>query len=352
MTKKNYFELLEVSPDASIDEIESAIKNKRTLWMRPQSRADLRAKYDDNRKELPEIEKVMLAASSKVRDDMQAELRSKKEQYVDILKSTLNTMASGGYLLRKDLELIVDSSDAQMAWNIQDVELEAIGLGIDIRDEVPTDETAITPLERIREDQIDRMLIVLQKTDLYDFLEQDNNAPLIRLEAAAKRLLDEARGAIQKTASVNAQTELAGIGLELFSSDRSRKSYDETLRLACSRPIIENARIFAGAEKDLSAQEMHRLAITGKGLGISREETQDLVQSEAKKRENQWTINLAAECPTCGKINPFYLIYCQDAGCVSHLYNIPDDACSDCGKKTPALGEYCVNCGSNLRAGR
>jgi len=351
LTTKNYFELLGVGPDASEPEIKSAIDEKRTTWMRPQSRADLRATYDENRKELPEIERVMLSSASKARDDMRAELRSKRDQYVGTLKSNLATMASGGYLLRKDLEQIA-SSDSRMLWTVEEVAREARGLGIDIRDERPTVETATLPLERSREDQIARMLVVLQKTDLYDFLEQAKSAPLLSLETAAKRLLEEARSAIQKTASVNAQAELAGIALQQFSRDGSRASYDETLRLASSRPILENARIFAGAEKDLSAQEMHRLAKRGKYLGLAREEIQDLIQREAEKDENRWTIHLTEECPACGRPSPFHLIYCQDQGCVAPLYNIPDDPCADCGKETPSLGEYCVNCGSDLRAVR
>ena len=76
MTTKNYFALLGVGPDASEAEIKSAIDEKRTTWMRTQSRADLRATYDENRRELPDIERVMLSAASKERDDMRAALRS------------------------------------------------------------------------------------------------------------------------------------------------------------------------------------------------------------------------------------------------------------------------------------
>jgi len=319
--------------------------------MRTQSRADLRATYDENRRELPDIERVMLSAASKERDDMRAALRSKRDQDVATLKSNLTTMASGGYLLRKDLEHIA-RPDSRMIWTVEEVEREARGLGIDIKDERPTVETATRPLERSREDQISRMLDVLEKTDLYDFLEQAKSAPLLSLETAAKRLLEEARSAIQKTASVNAQSELAGIALQQFSRDGSRESYDETLRQASLRPILENARIFAGADGDLSALEMHRLGKRGKYLGHAREVIQDLIQREAEKDENRWTIDLTPECPACERPSPFYLIYCQDEGCVTPLYNIPDDPCADCGKKTPALGEYCVNCGSGLPAVR
>jgi len=239
-----------------------------------------------------------------------------------------------------------------MPWTVQEVEREARDLGIDIRDEGPTVETATLPLERSRADQIARSLVVIQKTDLYDFLGQAKNAPRLSLETAAKRLLEETRSAIQRTPSIIAQGELAGIGLDLFSSDGSRASYDETLRQASSRPILEDAKIFAGAEGDLSAQEMHRLARVGKNLGLAREETQDLIRKESEKNEKPWTIHLTEDCPACGRPSPFYLIYCQDEGCVAPLYNIPDDPCADCGKKTPALGEYCVNCGSHRLATR
>ena len=312
--------------------------------MRPQSRADRRAVYDENRKELPEIERVMLSADSKVRDDMRAELRSKRDQHVTNLKTNLTTMASGGYLLRRDLEHIA-GSDPRMPWTVQEVEREARDLGIDIRDEGPTVETATLPLERSRADQIARSLVIIQKTDLYDFLGQAKNAPRLSLETAAKRLLEEIRSTIQKTPSIIAQGELAGIGLDLFSSDGSRASYDETLRQASSRPILESAKIFAGAEGDLSAQEMHGLARMGKNLGLAREEIQDLIRKEAEKNEKPWTIHLTEDCPACGRPSPFHLIYCQDEGCVSPLYNIPDDPCADCGKETPSLSEYCVNCG-------
>jgi hypothetical protein len=345
LTTKNYYELLDLGPTASNAEIKSAIEAKRTMWMRTQSRPDLRAIYDDNRKTLPDIERVMLSDASKVRDNMQAELLIKRDQYVDTLKSYLTTMASRGYLLRRDLEPIA-KSDSRIVWTVQDVEREARGLGIDIRDEGPTVETAALPLERSREEQIARMLVVLQKTDLYDFLEQAKGAPLLSLETAARRFLDEARNATQKNSSVTAQAELAGIGLELFSRDGSRASYDETLRQASSRPILETAKIFAGAEGDLSAQEMHMLARMGKNLGLAREETQDLIRKEAEKNEKPWTIHLTEDCPACRQPSPFHLIYCQDEGCVAPLYNIPDDPCADCGKETPSLGEYCVNCGS------
>ncbi|MFV0401556.1 MAG: double zinc ribbon domain-containing protein [Oscillospiraceae bacterium] len=319
MERENYFNLLELpfDPPADTVQVRAAIHAKRQEWTRLQDVPGDRGVALRYLEMLPDIERVML--DDELRGSEVEDALFRRDIMSERLEAELRVMEGKGYLLPREFTAIVRQ------YRPYGIDREAVRelLQAPVTDSPPKAAPSSKQgkaLDREMVAGIRKNQLLLDKTDLYDFLGLDHTHSPEELRAQARAMHRDAFHAQEKTAETSATQLLADYALAVFETTEMREQYDNYLSVSAYPEL--NALIDKEDESThyISADVLLRLV----NFGVSTYSARVLDMEEYIRR------------------------YCA-------AYGIPVDTpirkviCPACRHEADADAEACPTCGNPLR---
>jgi len=194
-------------------------------------------------------------------------------------------------------------------------------------------------LEKSKLKEINDLLTMIEKKDLYDFLSLSKNSSLPLLQNRAEEILKESRG---KTDTENSRkSKLAGEAKSIFNSDSNKEKYDNSLSFINLEKLNKTLNVIT-ANKVLTQDNISKLLKIAKKYGISEDEAESYIEEVANKRKcvivgNFSKIDVKScvfcgeiieneqRCPGCGE-----LVFQKCLVCSKDI-NITEKTCKNCG---------------------
>lgn len=347
--RPNFYVLLGLDPtvtDPSV--IDARIQEKKRDWSRQKNQGNPKDRRDAATALglVREITAVMSdpaqrdAEAAQARTELAGQAERKKQalkDQVDILRTKESTYT------REMVDQLVKGADGVVP--AADVEslLKAAGLTPRV---AQAPRPARERLDPVVAGNIRRNLDLLGVASLYAFLDlpPTTSLALLRKEAdeTYKNLIRI--GATDPVGS--ARSELAGLCLQVFTSDESRNRYNQTLateRMDGLLPLIQTA----GADGHITLQGLETLIQKAGEKGVAPQDAEDWIRELAQVRG--WRIQpgqpAAASLPQCGLCNTLVsdpkATRCSRCGKPLHV------DCPRCGTSVPTTIVSCPQCGAN-----
>ncbi len=336
MSETNYYLLLELSPEEKDQsKIKAAINRKQTLWSSQRNHPTKGREAQKNLEKLPEIKKVMMdealrAEQAKAARDFTAKKEMEKFKKID---SAIRSMSKKGHMLKEEFEKLARK------FLIPEEELKK-RIKVDIVENKPK---APKKLEPTIQKKIADSLKIIEKENLYDFLELSPGSSIDALMKKTKEIARDLKRNSNTGADNTAKKELAGICKIQFKSQEKKNIYDAALRSLRFGPLDKDIDI-AGLDEIIDADEFEDLLTKAEKIGLKREEAQDYIKEYCK--DNNWSVEIVVrssgseykKCGKCGAANPL-----DAKNCTTCNYPL-EVMCPKCNHVTPAANISCGNC--------
>jgi len=350
MARDNYYILLDLDPSITdISIIEDRIKKKQREWSSQRNHPTLGNQMKNNLDQLKKIREIMLDDSSH-RDIERKEailLRQQQKQKADSdLTNLINSLVSiKGYISETEFQKLVK----RFKPHFDDKEIRSrIEPHFQIRkDSSKTQKVKKDFLEKTTLQSIENELKIIQKKNLYEFLDINPKSTLLAIQNKIKKKVVELQKNNNKNAALTAQNSLIGHCKIIFHDEEERMKYDNSLSFETIRELEKDIDILCSSE-EVSADSWSNIIKQARSKGIPKDEAEECIINYAKKKG--WPIQSSATttedkticCGNCRAFNDAKSKKCVQ--CKEDLYI----QCIRC--KTLNASEYlhCSNCGFSL----
>src|SRR5579884_1716319 len=239
--KPNFYILLGLNPDDPWNEnkFRETLKTKRNEWTRKSSGVGSAA--IEARRNLAlcgEIEATMTneAARNQQKAAAKKELQAGLSAKIDQFERQLEMLTRKGFVQQFEVDkLLADFKDVLSEREIRK------HITVPIKASAAQPEKVQQQLEPATVKAINERLQLLNKKDLYDFLEMTQSVASEQLLKAAQALAEDMLRRQPKTPEVTMKAELAGHAKTIFKTQEMRQKYDESLRYATLHALLEEA---------------------------------------------------------------------------------------------------------------
>lgn len=347
MSQENYYILLDLDPsvqDVSI--IEAQIKKKHLEWTKLYNHPMDGNKARQQVALLPTIRKVMTADPAKrlelAQEARKIILQKQKEQY-EQLDEAINMMSLRGYVQEGDILKLLKKKEFK---GLTEKEVRA-RIKVSIRKGETPKKKVIEPIDTTIQKRIEGNLGIINKKDLYDFLEISPSSSLKTIFDKIKIIYQHNEKKANKTAEVTAIGKLLGECRTWFKNDEVRKRYDKTLDLKKFKRL-EKLLDIAGMDEVIEQVEYDKILLCGSEFGLPKQETIEYIKSYAKKK--RWALRMAmnsaaeqmATCGICNLLNPPKTKKCSNCGFPLKV------ECPNCKTVNPSTSKACSNCSFSI----
>lgn len=343
---ENYYILLGLDPSVQDPvKIGEAITQKVGEWSRDRNNP---AKSAQAQKYLGEASKMrrMLSEPPRWIEEANAAKKilneQKKSKYEAINADIKIFLASKKHLWQSEFDLL------QKKYSIPEGELKALITVSIQKDKVDAKKGEdITPYDTSSMKNIGRDLEILNKKNLYDFLEVASTSSLkILLEKT-----DEKDKSIKAKASKDAETTAAGTLIghcrNIFNAEDKRKSYDKAVQNS-GLEKLNRVLDTAGSDGKIDPAEFALILESGSKLGFDKATVSDYIEKYA--RQKKWLILVAFEsqtenltdCGYCATPNPPTAKFCSNCS-LPFVVN-----CPSCGQENRNNVRACIKCGFSV----
>lgn len=359
------YTLLGIDPDNGLDPagVQRIMAEKEALWNK--WRVGIGARADEAKRNLTLLAMLKPHAQTGPSLEAQADLaRARKnkgrQDRISAFDRVLAIALDGGDLTEQQIQRWVDSySDVLTAPEL----MARVKAAVDAH--LPSEPPRIQRLEPSTVNGIRGKLLVVDKSSLYSFLGCPPDAPLPTLRKTADARRKQALEAGKKTDVVNAEKELAGQCLDIFSSEEKRNRYNATIKWEKLQPLLGIYADACAANQSMSTSQVERFLDDATNLQdtlhVTREEALSFLIEFAD--EHHFKVSLpsprssapsptptrsrtpsppaAVRCgnPACRATNDATLRFCKQCGEPLRI------DCPNCGKHLPADQLACDGCG-------
>ena len=342
--KENFYIAFDISPEI-VDETSllKELEKARALWGKKRNhptqatRAQMMLKNLSLLKtQIPNPEFVKQAS-----EEAKLKLIVQERKLFEELDDSISILSKRGYIKEEEIE--------RLKKQFKNIPIEKIKsrIKVEIRTSVKSDKSKKIPeFEKPRAKDIKEQLKVLNKENLYDFLEVVPNSSLKTINERVQTKNQEVKRNANKTAQVTATQKLVGQCLNIFKTELSRSSYDEYLRNekfdSLKKRIVDQARIRDYVIDSDLFEELQKDAMR---YGYSTEVAKDFIVSYAKTKKiscvipQEDKIITLKKCGFCGVLNEPDANACVECGTKLIL------TCPKCKQENPSANRSCSKCG-------
>jgi hypothetical protein len=335
--KPNIFIALDIDPTKAWNQaaFESKLKAKQHEWAKnSQIPAEKGLEAKKNLELLPEYRKI--AANEVLRkqqaQDAKKQQKQAQEEVIRELQESLRLLEARGYVL----EVEVKNLGKKFVRHFDEAEIRK-QINVPIKTKEKTSRAKKSTIDRSNAKKIRALLKLLDKTDLYDFLELNSGTQTHILKNAAENKYAEFHKKPKNSENENI-SELCGFCKDLFKSDSSREKYDETLRQEQFEKIVKKVDLAGSVSRRVSSEQLNMLLAEAKAAGLDIDETLDIIQERAIKKGFSTEISSNAQNEIKKLVN---CGYCQ----TQNIWNSNKPHCINCGEP---LQENCPKCEDKL----
>ena len=347
--RPNLFELLELDPTVTDPAaLERALKSKTAEWSMWKTQGTTKQRrhaprylgmLDDLRRII--ADPARLAEESREARKAQVEREAIAFKKLDALLDLITDPSRP--LSPADLKAIIKKVPELPEQAVRD-RLAQRGLRV----EAPAPRRTARPtLDSVIAKQIQTNLDVLGLADLYELLGLKRQSSVAALRKAADEL-GKAMGRSGKTdPETTTRSALSGQGIIVFASDDQKDRYDATLDVQRLEGLKDQVD-FAGRDGLIELDEMDKLIVSARGLGVEAEEARAWILDYAQRK--RYSVQRGAmppsaslpQCGFCGALGATELAT-RCTGC-GELFKQP---CPRCSTPTPTDQRACAKCGTN-----
>jgi len=347
----NFYEILELDEnETNPKKIETKIEEKRKIWnkWRNQGTSKQQELAKECLSQIDEIKKIVTDTSfrEKHRKEFINQKKKLKKEAFNELDNILIALSSNQISekqfeeLKRQFKNILNENEIKNRLSKSKIKI--------IKPEKNNSNKKNKPkMEKSKLKEINDLLTMIGKKDLYDFLSLSKNSSLQLLQNRAEEILKESRG---KTDIENSRkSKLAGEAKSIFSSALNKEKYDNSLSSMNLEKLNKTINVII-ANKVLTQENISKLLKIAKKYGISEDEAESYIKEMAEKRKCLIVGNFSKidikSCVFCGEIieNEQRCPKCgekvvQECPVCSKNINITEKICKKCGFVTADLKE-------------
>lgn len=349
--RENYFILLGLDPNKpwSQADYEAKLLAKRGEWTKGLNNTRKKIEAKQNLDSVRDIDAVMRDESKRNAEAANAlqRLGEIKSRAMEELQRRVDFFAAKGYI--DDMEVKAIVSDFKERFDLDEVVVRAEIAKRSLPDKLD-DPSKLEPLDNMLMQTIAQNLKVLQKRDLYDFLNSESSlsrdlGPSTRideLKTAATEILNRNRQNGVKDYRVTASNELAGLANRVFNTAATQTRYHLALGNQNVNTLDEEIKKITVVNKVIHEQQFEMLVQYGAKLGISPKRAGEYVV----KRASQMGVSVLATgfnfekklmCSKCSTLND------DQAFCFKCSAPLRTE-CPSCGDKVLVANGACGRC--------
>lgn len=311
--RPNYFILLDLDPKKpwSDAEFEKALKEKKEEWNKKVNHPQKGAESRKNRDMIPSIQSVMKNETERKKEAEAAiKLQQKNEQKIkEDFRQAVERSTIKGFITEDEIALLIKSYSSVTSETNLKKELKK--KGIEIRETTinKTEPNDVVLASSVMKD-IKTDLGIIQKKDLYDFLELAKSSRTSDLHDKGKQIYGEMQKYGTKTAEVDSKQRLTGYVTTIFKNDTERAKYDRALAEEAYSILEDEITIFSQRTNQIIfAAEFTYLLDKARARGLDVDKAANYIRQTAqtKRLAVQVTdVELVKEklcCPTCDHLN-------------------------------------------------
>lgn len=348
-SRPNFFILLDLNPDANWSEatFNDALKEKRNKWARETTSIGAKAlAAQKNIALIGEIKRVMTDENLRKVEAAQARIQQaagQKDKLADFERQ-LGFINAKTSIEQKDLDKLINGFKDVLSPQEITARIKVPILA----NTAPTAGTAqAEQLDATIAKTIADLLQTLNMDTLYNFLESSDKTATAELRRKAEQINIEQGKRVPKTPEVTAKVELSGQAQIIFSSESSKRKYDETLRQRSLNELLKelDKTMSISSENIVEVGLVKYFLDEARKAGWSEQEARAKLLDYATRRK--WlpqfpTIDPSVQtlrCGGCHTINDAKQSFCIK--CREELYI----NCPDCGQRVSCENSACGNCG-------
>jgi fibronectin type 3 domain-containing protein/ribosomal protein L40E len=342
----NLYEVLEGylnTGQKSLDEVLNAIKACRRKLQddkNPRHKAENNLKLEN----LKKIEAQVKASPDLINQHAAAYAEIAQQKRIEREKEVRekgNLYIRDGMIAQQNLTQLVNETKLS-----EEEVLKILGVKVRKKKTFTYQDDGVTPLEEQKMDLIASNLKVLEKKDLYEFLEVKPNATLSQIEESAKAKFSAVTTNMHKTdPRVNATDVLVKQCTTIFANEEGRKRYNKAIEERGFKEVGKAIARMKGSTSFISAAQYRQFLETCSQGGIPRDKAEYLIYTSAEKaglEVDEGTVNELTTCRYCGALNERGTQSCRSCGMP---VKVP---CPKCGKESSEADYRCTKCGFSL----
>ena len=334
--------ILNIEQD-SLDDVLNAIKvHKRKLQedKNPRRLAENKIKIEN----LKKLEVLVKATPDVIRQHAAAftELaHQKKIEREKEVREKGSLYIRDGMIAQQNLTQLVNETKLSE----EDV-LKILGVKVRKKKTFTYHDDGVTPLEEQKMELISSNLKVLEKKDLYEFLELKPNATLSQIKESAANKFQYVTGNMNKTdPRVNATDVLVKQCTTIFASEEGRRRYNKAVEERGFKEVGKAITRMKGNTSFISPAQYRQFLETCSRGGIPRDKAEYLIYTSAEKvgvEVDEGTVDELTTCRYCGALNERGTLSCRSCGMPVKV------SCPKCGKESSEADYRCTKCGFSL----
>lgn len=349
--RENFYVLLGLSIEPQEQDetkISNAISKKRNEWSQLRNHPTKAVKAKFYLGLLPEIKRVMLGNVLERKEEWKQALRIKKEEEQKkfrLLDECIELLCSKGCIFEDEIK---ELQKKLSVFSKEDITSRIkVPVHLNKSSGIRKLETEKT-LDPTIMNKINANLGIVNKKDLYEFLNCSSEAPLRMLKVASRYKYERIRKTASKDAINTASSILQGLCDEIFKDEENRKAYDASMKKEKIK-YVETILEVAAAKGYISSQEFESLILKMVGEGFQRLEASEYIKNICAKKNistqiaHNITLNLMQKCGVCGSINYKSSKFCFNCGSPLKV------SCPKCHNLVSSSQKVCDNCGFNIK---
>ena len=314
-------------------DFERALADKQQLWSRLVNHPAKGPQAKQNLQRIPQIKKAMEDEEERTRQAKAARelLRAGQAEKHRAFREELRLHEAKGYLLESEVTGLIKRYGEILG----EAEIRKM-IKVEIRAQRDAKRPPTPELDSSLANNIDRLLQIVGKRDLYDFL---GAAPKTRREdlvETANAVYRQCQTRLKKTEEVTARKQLSGHCQAVFRSDDQRARYDGTLRQARFEDLKEKLDNIGRVAQQIHEAQVDQLLRDARTQGLDVAEAQAFIREYATSKK--WAVVVPA-APAAAKL--------QKCGVCGELNSPEDQHCTECGEP---LKYDCPRCRKGVRS--
>jgi len=343
--KPNFFELLELDPNARWDEalFESRLTQKRNEWTMKTRHPREGHLYQSYLELIEEMRAALTDPNTRAQLAKEAIARQKQQtQQLQILfNQHLEMLEAKGFATEEDVQGLVKEYGSIL--NENEIRATLKRRKIEVRSHQSEQQASA---EQVKIKNMREMLKMLGKRDLYDFLDMSPKSATKALYEKAQEIYQEAQKKVEKNAEVTATSTLAGYAMDYFRDNQQRRKYEQTLEEEPYERILGEPlkRTLSNGEKMLYATQMQRLLEKARSEGLDLKRAQEYIIQQVRQLGASYEvvdvapIQAKQRCPICQSLNDTSAEVCHHCGTPLKI------ECPSCQQTISTEHNFCPHC--------
>lgn len=344
--RPNYYELLEIDPDAAWSDsgFLAQLDRKKAEWTRGRNHPKHALRYKSYLDMVPDIQATLQDPAKRAAEQQAARavLSNKAQASRSQFSAELELRAAKGYLTEPEVKALLNAYGSSLGKKTVRDAVNALGLEVRQND-TPTRQRETLDTATMKGIAVN--LKIVGEQTLYSFLGLARTTRTTDLHDRAAQIYADNQKQATKTAIVTARSDLAGQAMKVFGNDTMRRKYDGALDDLAFAGLGDAIQRITQGTRTIHPAQYGKLLERAREQGLDLTDAEDFIRRRAQELQVALYITDAApvaeqaRCPACGTLSSPDAANCPTCGTPLKI------ACPNCQQEMPTAHKACTHCG-------